>query len=1102
MKMDFILSNTEQSAMEVALSSLAKKAGENAFCEYICLVPETKTLLAERMLLDASKNGAFSNIYVYSFNRLLKKIQTKKVLPLSPNAGVMIVRSIIMKNENNLVCYKKTARAAGFAENLYNTISQLKSSGINPLELLEASEKVPAALRIKLKDISLIYSEYEEYIKGQYFDPNDKLEMLEKESENSEFIKNSNIYVVGFDSLTSAMQSVIKCFVKNAKSVTVSASFMHPELKNAHISDNEAFNAFKKIADDLNIKYNPTFIGSKLAPDFEHIKNNLYAYPTVSVKSQGGLSIAKTRSVLEECKLVSSMIKKSVLSGERRYSDIYVYLASPEIQESVIGMMKDYGIPCFASLPYQFENHQLFTFLKSLFTLIKRNLESEEILRFARNSLLGLEPRKVDDFENYILKYGTNYNRFLKEFEYGKSNLSAYENAESVRQEIVEILKAFETCLENAKSVHEIVSGLYLFFEKIEMVKRLERLEALEEELLEPREAAATKQSFAKVTEVLDMLSQFLYGEQMGLDEFYNLLISGLESNDITLLPLALDEVQIITTADAIYKAKDIYIMGAIDGNFPKREADLGLISDSEITALEGINEKKIEPTIRTINRRLRFKTFELLQLASERLFISYPMRSLNGEESSPSSLVTSLCNMFLDQNGEVFLPLTDFKQIGGEASLEELVKSLGSIKNAVNFLAQQLTLYKNGGDYAVSTYIIGCLYKALEPYLNEEVKKLFENINQSGEFETLKNAGELYFKGGKTSISELETYFTCPFKHFANYGLRLKERELSSMKALDVGDILHQVAERFVNMASKNKNVIVDKAAKNILKSVLSNEKYSKDDNKILIDILEGEVVRLCTALFDEMNHSGFKTTDTEQWFGEHGKYEGIQICDNPKIEIVGKIDRIDRFTGEDGNYYRILDYKTGKIDASAKDIYYGKKLQLAIYLDAIKSENERAAGVLYFPIHNEYAKEEKKAEDIYKCKGFLLDDPNVLLKMDTRLSFDSPKSRYIFPELKTNKKNLETGVMEFKTSDGLLSSKDIESVSSYAKAAAKKAAGEIISGYVKPSPFKENGSLACSYCEYRGVCGILKNEDNWARETDAKNAKDFYKGDTPWVK
>lgn len=1099
MKMNFVLSETDNGAMQEALSFLAKKSREQLYENFIVVAPETKTLFVERFLLDEIPSHAFANIYVYSFNRLLKKIQTVKKLPLSKQGAVMIVRNIILKNQDRLVCYKKTAKTVGFAESVYETIQQLKSSGVSPEEFLLSGSKLTSALRIKTQDIAMIYQEYENYIGENLLDLNDRLEMLEKEAESSNFIKDCHIFVVGFDSLTSNMVKVVKSFVQNSKDVTVSASFLHPSKRNSHISENEVFQHFKRIADEFNLKYETVFIPQKLTADFEHLKENLYSYPVSSAPLCGNVEVFGTPSVQDECKMIASKIKKSVLKGQRRYGEIYCYLANPEIQNCLVEQMEDFGVPCFVSMPYEAESHQLYQFIKSLFSLSKKNLDCTEIIKFARNNLLFFDSKKVDDFENYVLKYGTSYTRFLKPFGNGKDNMERLENAEEVRQKIIDVFMKFVQKISDKENTSEIVQGLFEFFDEFKIEERLERLEKIQLELDERREALATKQIFTKTSEVLQMLAQFLGEQKMTLDEFYALLISGLDSDDISLLPLGVDEVQIVCSPDSIYKPTDIYVLGATDGCFPRRELDLGLISDSEIVTLEGVYQKKIEPTIRTINRRERFQMFELV-LAPKNLCVSFSDHLLNGEESKMSSLTSMIASLFT-KNDKPYL-MRKYMNVYDDQTIDfdELLFSLGSVENAVRFLAESLVKYKNGVSN-VPLYIISKLYYLLEDELDEETKNTIHQININPDFEKLDNAEKLFFKNQTTSISELESYFTCPFKHFVTYGLRLKERELSSMKALDVGDIMHACAEHFMKLAVKKEDIEVEKTALGILKNVLENEKYSKEDNIILIKILEKEVVRLCQALKKEMQSSSFRTILTESWFGKGGEFPGILLSENPKVEIVGKIDRIDQAIAQNGQkYYRIIDYKTGKIEANPVDIYYGKKLQLAIYLDAIKNKESKPAGVLYFPIHNEYVDSKNKVDGSYRFKGFVLNDTDVVLKMDNTLSFENPKSNFIGVEISTKKANVKNNIIELKGSSSLISEDEIEGIANYVLLLAKKAVQEILDGFIKPTPFKKSKETPCEYCSFKNICGIKSNADSWTREAMLDGVKDFYKGGKTW--
>jgi ATP-dependent helicase/DNAse subunit B len=69
-----------------------------------------------------------------------------------------------------------------------------------------------------------------------------------------------------------------------------------------------------------------------------------------------------------------------------------------------------------------------------------------------------------------------------------------------------------------------------------------------------------------------------------------------------------------------------------------------------------------------------------------------------------------------------------------------------------------------------------------------------------------------LFFPKKTTSISQLECYFSCPYKFFANYGLGIKEREESRLKSIDFGNVLHRIAELYVKDIEA-KELLLDKA-------------------------------------------------------------------------------------------------------------------------------------------------------------------------------------------------------------------------------------------------------------------------------------------------
>ena len=77
------------------------------------------------------------------------------------------------------------------------------------------------------------------------------------------------------------------------------------------------------------------------------------------------------------------------------------------------------------------------------------------------------------------------------------------------------------------------------------------------------------------------------------------------------------------------------------------------------------------------------------------------------------------------------------------------------------------------------------------------------------------------------------------------------------------------------------------------------------------------------------------------------------LNLEDGKKIEITGKIDRIDRAPyGEEGKALRIIDYKSSSKNIDLNEVYAGLQIQLLTYLDSICKEEDimPARSVLFF--------------------------------------------------------------------------------------------------------------------------------------------------------
>ena len=178
--------------------------------------------------------------------------------------------------------------------------------------------------------------------------------------------------------------------------------------------------------------------------------------------------------------------------------------------------------------------------------------------------------------------------------------------------------------------------------------------------------------------------------------------------------------------------------------------------------------------------------------------------------------------------------------------------------------------------------------------------------------------------------------------------------------------------------------------------------------------------------------------------------------------ISIIGKVDRIDVFN----DMFRVIDYKSGKADASLKELYYGNKLQLFLYSCAMERVlNKRMVGSFYLPLHNAYTKE---LGNTYSLKGFYLAEDFVVQAFDKRLEAGT-KSDIVNVKLNKSKEISKMGGYKE------LNINELNCLKDYAKNVSANAVDEIKSGYIAPNPSEV--SKSCEYCPYVYVC--LKNSN-----------------------
>lgn len=290
------------------------------------------------------------------------------------------------------------------------------------------------------------------------------------------------------------------------------------------------------------------------------------------------------------------------------------------------------------------------------------------------------------------------------------------------------------------------------------------------------------------------------------------------------------------------------------------------------------------------------------------------------------------------------------------------------------------------------------------------------------------------------------------PLPKFPFGGLRLKEREESTVLAVDSGNFIHTVLERVGQELQKAEPTLKSEDdarafAKALGEKLVCDPLYKAqldtEAGQYASDNLVQEGVEAAAAVYRQIAGSFYQVKQTEL---------GVQTQD-----FHGKIDRVDVAENGDKGFVRIVDYKTGHIDDKPVAYYTGRHLQMQLYMSAVKGDRT-PAGVFYFPAALSF-----KADGAvnFKMAGFLNGDEAAIRAGDKELQ-TGQVSEFFGAALGSN--GSRASVMDGDTFSYFLD---------YAVLEARQGTKELKGGFIAPTPYEG----ACDWCKYGGVCGFNKD-------------------------
>ncbi|MBE7036737.1 MAG: hypothetical protein E7403_05545, partial [Ruminococcaceae bacterium] len=943
MALTIIFGESGTGKSEYCMSSMLSLSQKGA--RVLMIVPEQFAHAAESRLIE--KNGFLSeDIMATSFKRLAQKQLHKTGIlnnSISRIGKSMLLSRAVLQNADSLVLYQKSASKPGFIDAMLNFISECKRSGITPAMLTEANPCENDYLTLKLKELSIIYSTYQDSLSKGYIDSDDYLSLLTEYTKNTKAFQGVYIFIDEFFRFTPAEYSCIQAFLESGAEVFVTLGSKNQTSTGIFEPVCQTAKALQITAVKAGVPVNlPIYLEEKhrfaSAPELAHFESEYHRFSHREyADTTKNLSLYISPNPYTETQLLATNICRVVKEKGLHYRDVAIIAGNGELYSDMIKtVFPSYDIPVFIDQKRSLLSHPIIIMLFSLLDLMSRGIETESLLAFAKTGYSPLLRDETDLLENFALagrlqkQDWLNDERFLQRadsvfYETKSIDETGTETAEkilSIRNRLLSPLLALRSSLSESRLVKDRATAIFTFFESISLYQKVSAEIDCFEADGKHQNAEELGEIFNLLMNLLDELVNCLGNEKIGMNRLTSIISAGLSQCETATIPPGNDHVFFGDISRSLIKnVKALFVIGVNDSSFPPPAPQEGILKDSERAIL---TEYGLEPgpDSKKITLHNQYVMYNALCTSSDILTFSYPVADVEGKGLRPAPLVQRL--------RKIFPKLSVFDYLTQEPEADKVVAGLASgwqymlehFNENTPIVCSLKNIFENHADYRdrYCALLRSCDYKSRVLNLSDEV------------------ATSLYGTTLYSSVTRLERFASCPFSYFLQYGLKAKERKILKIDTPDIGSLLHLLVElaskRIVNTGNSFGSLdddsiirIAEETVDELLSTLFITKLYTENRLAALIRRLKALVTKMLQIICTHVRRGEFEPCAFEVSFSENGKLPPvtIQLPTGEKIVLIGQIDRIDTVKKDASVYIKIIDYKTGNKDFKLSEIYNG---------------------------------------------------------------------------------------------------------------------------------------------------------------------------------
>ena len=1105
--------------------------------DFIIIVPDQFTMQTQKDVVRMHPSHAIMNIDVLSFGRLSHRIFEEVGLSsfsvLDDVGKSLILRRVADMLGDKLPVIGSNMHKTGYIDEVKSTISEFMMYGIGDKELAILEEKTitKGGLNSKIKDLRLLYSEFHKYISGKYITTEETLDILCSSIPKSSLVKNAVIVFDGFTGFTPIQYRVIEKLLMTSKEVLISVTIDPKQNPYDHgFEQQELFALSKKtvrdlkkiemalslekdekqkgIADDIFIKADVVKRLEK-NPSLAFLEQNLFRYNSNTYENEPEeIEIFEASTPATEVRQVMIKISDAIRNKGYAYRDIAIVCGSLEEYSDLIGISAEkFDIPVYIDQNISLLLNPFIEYITSAINIVIGNFKYDDVFHYMRSGMTVFSREDTDILENYVRALGIKgqkqwndrFSRHMpKRFRRKKGSsesareVALMEKLEGMREAISgQLAPLFDAKNKTAK---EITLSLIDVIEKNECLAKLDEYKEMFRQQGNLKKAKEYDQIYEKIMTLLRQIMELIGDDELTMSEYKDILSAGFGEIEVGTIPQDVDRIIVgDIERTRLKEIKLLFFVGVSDGAIPSNTGSGGILSDIDREFLSGLDEDiSLAPTPRQQMYIQRLYLYMNLTKPTDKLYLSYPQMDNAGKSLKCAYLVPKLLQMF---------PLLKVKRPEDGDFESQNVSKRDSLENVAALMRKfaEGQLSESEETEFFTLYSVLKKHSGAEETLRNLADAAFSHYESRPLSEAVARA--LYGATLEMSVSRLEMFAACSYAHFLRYGLGLTEREEFDFDVSDLGNVFHDVLEKYTaeiigrnidwrKLSKEDSDEILNKALTECTDGYRDTILHSSARNQAMIDRIRRILTRTVDTLKYQIEKGKFNPAFLEMDFREAQSLNEMNISleDDEKqrilgeIKLRGRIDRVDLYEDDEKVYVKVIDFKSGKKQFSIASLYYGLQLQLVMYMDvalaAQKKQNSSKeavpAAILYYHVDDPMAQgtADMKTDDInqaireqLKMTGLVSENMDIVQMLDEGIN---SKSDIIPVGIKKDG--------SFTAASQTVTPSDYAALRAYANDKIKEFGRRILTGDITVDPYEKGQASSCRYCPYRSICGFDK--------------------------